>query len=101
MPMTAPNDWNQKGWASPQELLAAIVMDDRLGDDRPQPRHALGEPDGNATAVKRQVGAAGSFCHAPIWATAEPASRPYRYALRQQRLAFLPLPQGQGSLRPT
>ena len=25
---------------------------------------------------------------------------PFRYAARQQRLAFLPLPQGQGSLRP-
>ena len=32
MPITAPNDWNQNGCGEPaQQLVAAVVMDDRLG----------------------------------------------------------------------
>ena len=41
-----------------QEFVAAIVMDDRLGDDRAEPRHALAEPCRHPAAMKRQIGAA-------------------------------------------
>ena len=64
MPITAPNDWNQNGMRQPpQQLVAAVVVDDRLGDDRAEPRHALAEPARHAPAVKRKVGAAGSSSH--------------------------------------
>ena len=43
-----------------QQLVAPVVMDDRLADDRAEPRHALGEPGRHAAAVQRQVGASPS-----------------------------------------
>ena len=46
-----------------QQLVAAVVLDDRLGDHRAEPRHALAEPSRHATAMERQVGAAGSSRH--------------------------------------
>ena len=46
---------------SPQQLVAAIMVDDRLADDRAQPGHALPEPGGHSAAVQRKVGSAGSL----------------------------------------
>ena len=46
-----------------QEFVAAVMMDDRLGDDRAQFRHALAEPGGNPAIVKRQIGAARPSSH--------------------------------------
>ena len=46
-----------------QQLVAAILEDDRLGDHRAEPRHALAQPLRHAAAVKRQVGAAGTAHH--------------------------------------
>ncbi len=64
MPMTAPKDWNQNGMGEPaQELVAAVVMDDRLGDDRAQPRHALAEPGRHPAMVQRKIGAARASSH--------------------------------------
>ena len=68
IPITAPNDWNQKGWAKPpQQLVAAVFMDDRLGDHRTQPGHAIAKPFGHAAAMERKVGAAGAVRHQ--WST--------------------------------
>src|ERR1700738_1868841 len=47
----------------PQQLVAPIVMDDRLRDDRTKTCHALAKPAGHAAAVKRKGGAAGSSSH--------------------------------------
>ena len=64
MPMTAPKDWNQKGWAEPtQELVAAVVVHDRLGDHRAETRHALAEPRRHPAMMQRQVGAARAMAH--------------------------------------
>ena len=41
-----------------QQLVAAILEDDRLGDHRAEPGHAIAQPFRHAAAVKRQVGAA-------------------------------------------
>ena len=46
-----------------QELVAAIVVDDRLGDDRAEPRHALAEPGRHPAVVQRQIGAARPSSH--------------------------------------
>ena len=49
-----------------QELVAAVMVDDRLGDHRAEPRHALGQPGRHAAAVQRQIGAAGSSGHVSL-----------------------------------
>ena len=56
-----------------QQLVAAILEDDRLGDHRAQPGHAIAEPFRHAATVKRQVGAAGTAHHqcAPVGTTPE------------------------------
>jgi hypothetical protein len=57
--MTAPKDWNQKGMGqAAQELVAAVMVDDRLGDHRAQPRHALAEPGRDSAIMQGQIGAA-------------------------------------------
>jgi len=38
-----------------QELVAAVVMDDTLGDRRAERRHASGQPRRHAAAVQRQI----------------------------------------------
>ena len=64
MPMTAPNDWNQNGCDSrPKEFIPAVMMDDRLGDDGAERRHARRQPRRNASTVKRKIGTAATSCH--------------------------------------
>src|SRR5581483_6183728 len=46
-----------------QEFVAAIMMHDRFGDDRPEPRHALAEPSGHTAVVQRQIGASAASGH--------------------------------------
>ena len=40
----------------PQQLVAAVVDDDRLGDHGAEPRHAVGQPLRHPAAVQRQIG---------------------------------------------
>ena len=49
-----------------QQLVAAISVDDRLGHDRAEPRHPVGEPLRHGAAVQRQIGAPGSAAHGDI-----------------------------------
>jgi hypothetical protein len=51
---------------TPQQLLAAVMLDYRLADDRAQPRHALSQPGRDTAVVQGQVGAAGSTRHAGL-----------------------------------
>ena len=46
-----------------QEFVPPIMMDDRLRDDRPEPRHALPKPRWNPAVMKRQIGAARTSGH--------------------------------------
>jgi hypothetical protein len=46
-----------------QQLVAAIFEDDRLGDHRTKPGHAIAQPFRHAATVKRQVGTAGTAYH--------------------------------------
>jgi hypothetical protein len=39
------------------------MVHDRLRDDGAEPRHPVGEPSGNASAVQRQISASGSLRH--------------------------------------
>jgi hypothetical protein len=48
-----------------EEFIASVMMNDRLAEQRPKPRHPLREPFRNAPVVERQVGAAGSS-HRPL-----------------------------------
>ncbi len=41
-----------------QELVAAVLEHDRLGEHATEPRHPLEEPGRHPAAVERQVGAA-------------------------------------------
>ena len=43
-----------------QQLVAAVMVDDRLTDDGTEARHAVGQPSGNPPAMQRQVGASRS-----------------------------------------
>ena len=53
---TAPNDWNQKGMRQPaQQLVAAILENDRFGDYHAKPGHAIAQPFRHATAMQRQL----------------------------------------------
>ena len=47
----------------PQQLVAAVVMDDRLAHDRAEPRHALAQPFRHAPAMQRQIGASRASRH--------------------------------------
>jgi hypothetical protein len=47
-----------------QQLVAAVMVDDRLGDDRAEAGHAVRQPQRHAPAVQRQIGASGSMGHA-------------------------------------
>ena len=40
-----------------QQLVAAVIVDDRLADDGAKPAHAAREPQGHPAAVQRQIGA--------------------------------------------
>ena len=47
-----------------QQLVAAIVKDNRLTDDRAESGHAVGKPQRDAPAVQRQIGASCFAGHA-------------------------------------
>ena len=47
----------------PQEFVAAVMMDDRLGDDGAERGHARRQPRRNASAMEGKIGAAGPSCH--------------------------------------
>ena len=67
IPMPAPKDWNQKGWARRRnKFVAAISVDDRFGHDRPEPRHPIGQPLRHGAAVQREVRAPGSAAHCDV-----------------------------------
>jgi hypothetical protein len=46
-----------------QQLVATVVMDDRLGDDRAEPGHAIRQPRRHAPPMERQIGASCSTGH--------------------------------------
>jgi hypothetical protein len=48
---------------APKELVATIVMDDRLGDDRAEPGHAVRQPQRHSPSMERQIRASGSMGH--------------------------------------
>src|SRR5271170_1785416 len=65
-----------------QELVATVVMDDRLGDDRAEPGHAIRQPRWHAPPVERQIRASCSTGHSPFrlsnWRRDKPRSRDRR-----------------------
>src|SRR5689334_10729437 len=48
---------------APQQLVAAIMMDDGLADQRAQIGHPIRKPLRNATTVQRKVGRSGFIGH--------------------------------------
>src|SRR5262245_35153166 len=46
-----------------QQLVATVVMDDRLADHRAEAGHAHGEPTRDLPVVQRQIGASGAAGH--------------------------------------
>ena len=48
---------------TPQEFVAAVFDNDRLGDHRAEAGHSLAEPFRHAAAMQRQVGAASAAGH--------------------------------------
>src|SRR5262249_59433260 len=56
--------WEQERIGEPaEELIAPVVVHDRLGHDRAEPAHAGGEPLRHLPAVQRQIGAPGALRH--------------------------------------
>ncbi len=49
-----------------EELVAAVMMHNRLRDDGAERRHAGAEPGWNTTAMERKIGAAGASGHAVL-----------------------------------
>jgi hypothetical protein len=47
----------------PQQLVASVVMHNRLRRHGAKPRHPAGKPARNMAAVQRQIGASGPACH--------------------------------------
>src|SRR3954451_18912660 len=52
-------------WMSetPQQLVASVMMDDRLAHDRTEAGHAIRQPFRHLPAVQRQIGAARPLSH--------------------------------------
>ena len=46
-----------------QQLVAPVVMDDGLADDRAEPGHAIGQPARHVPAMERQIGGSSSSRH--------------------------------------
>ena len=46
-----------------QELVATVVVHDRLGDHHPEARHPLAKPRGHPAMMQRQIGAARTMGH--------------------------------------
>jgi hypothetical protein len=46
-----------------QELVAPIMMDDRLADHRAEPRHPIGQPFWDVAAVQWEISASGFASH--------------------------------------
>src|SRR3569833_1838119 len=55
-----------------KQLVAAIVVDDRLNNDTPQGRHSRDEPRRHRSAVKRKVSTACSIRHVVSMSTSRP-----------------------------
>src|SRR3569833_1274324 len=55
-----------------KQLVAAIVVDDRLNNDSPQGRHSRDEPRRHRSAVKRKVSTACSIRHVVSMSTSRP-----------------------------
>src|ERR1700733_14516138 len=53
----------ERGGKSAKEFTGAVVMDDRLGDDRPEPRHALSKPCWPPAIMQWQIGPACPSSH--------------------------------------
>jgi hypothetical protein len=51
----------------PQQLVAPVMVHDRLGHDRAEAGHAAGEPARHLPAVQRQIGASGALGHRLSW----------------------------------
>src|SRR5688572_2556117 len=47
----------------PEQLVTAVLLNDRLADDGAELHHPLVEPRGDASAVEGKIGAAGSLAH--------------------------------------
>ena len=64
MPMTAPNDWNQKGMSeTAQQLIAPVMVHDRLTHHGTETGHAIRKPARHASAMKREEGTSRSARH--------------------------------------
>jgi hypothetical protein len=48
---------------APEPLVAAIMVDNRLADQRSETGHSIGQPLWHMPAMKRQISAARSLCH--------------------------------------
>jgi hypothetical protein len=48
---------------APQQLIAAVMMDNRFADNRAEAGHSVGEPLGNLPSVQRQVGGSSPLGH--------------------------------------
>jgi hypothetical protein len=46
-----------------QELVAAVMMHDRLGDYRSKPRHSGSQPMRHAATMEREISASGATAH--------------------------------------
>src|ERR1700741_3596809 len=46
-----------------QQLIAAVMMDNRFADHRSEAGHPVGEPFGNLSSVQRQVGGSSPLGH--------------------------------------
>jgi hypothetical protein len=83
-----------------KELVAAVVMHDRLGDDRTETGHAIRQPQRHPSAMERQIRASCSMRHASFYvaatiaATREPEGRKPKRRLSgdlgPRRLQLLP-----------
>jgi hypothetical protein len=63
MPITAPTDWEPE-WVgkAAQQLVAAILMDDRFAHHRAEAGHAICQPLWHLPAMQRKIGASNSLC---------------------------------------
>jgi hypothetical protein len=46
-----------------QQLVAPVVVDDRIADHRAEPRHRIGQPFRDMAAMQWQIGASGFASH--------------------------------------
>jgi hypothetical protein len=84
-----------------QQLVAPVMVDDRLADHRAEPRHPIGQPLWDVAAMQRQIGASGFVSHQPDRSAVRGSGRGRVVLIQKNMASLLPCRNTAGVRRQT